>query len=666
MNNQLQEIKEKIQDIPSGLLPFIQQAILIRKTEEKLLELFSLGKLNGTVHTCVGQELSAVAVLNNLLPDDFIVSNHRGHGHYIARTGDVKGMIAEILGKKSGSVGGVGGSQHLANHKYLSNGIQGGMTPVITGIALANKLRNTNNISIAFAGDGTFGEGILYESFNLAAVWNLPVLFVLENNGYAQSTSMQQTFTGSVQKRVEGFGLTYFQTSTENPESLLEVCTRAKDYVRNNSKPSLLEIHTQRLNSHSKSDDNRRVDEVMQAQQKDYLNIFKEKFSDVYLQMEASAIMQIDECLAAAEADETLTHYLPTPHPALKKNLQYKKITAQSDKRFNVLLYETFKKHFTNDAFIMIGEDIQSLSPFTEKPYGGAFKVTGNLSDLFPGRIRNTPISEAAIIGIGTGLAVEGFRPIIEIMFGDFLTLGLDQLLQHASKFKKMFNGRVSVPLVIRTPMGGKRGYGPTHSQSIEKFFLGIPDLTVVALNHRLHPEVIYDAIFETCNDPVLVIENKILYTRKLNENVIDGFLIEQSTDVFPAIKISPENVDANVTVVCYGGMLEDVEKAVQMAFDEADILCEIICPTCLHPLDISPVAESVNKTGRLLMVEEGPGFAALGAEIIASLAEHSIPLKKIIRMSNNTIIPCSFTAENNLLPNPQTILQSIKELKNG
>lgn len=666
MNNQLQEIKGKTRDLPIPLLPYIKQAVLIRKTEEKLLELFSQGKLNGTVHTCVGQELSAVAVLNNLLTDDFIVSNHRGHGHYIARTGDVKGLIAEILGKKSGSAGGIGGSQHLANHKYLSNGIQGGMTPVISGIALANKLRNNNNIAISFTGDGTLGEGILYESFNIAAVWELPVLFVLENNGFAQSTSMQQTFAGSVQKRVEGFGLTYFETSTQNLETLLEICAKAKDYVRNNGKPCVLEIHTQRLNSHSKSDDNRRVDEVSEAQKKDYLNIFKENFPDQYLEMETLAVIKIEECLAAAEAAETLTFYTNLPQPQLQKNIRYKKVTARSDKRFNVLLHETFKKHFSNDAFIMIGEDIQNLSSFTEKPYGGAFKVTGNLSDLFPGRVRNTPISEAAIVGIGTGLAVEGFRPIIEIMFGDFLTLCLDQLLQHACKFKKMFNGRVNVPLVIRTPMGGKRGYGPTHSQSIEKFFLGIPDLTVLALNHRLHPEIIYDAIFETCNDPVLVIENKILYTRKLNEGVIDGFLIEQTEDVFPSIRISPENVTADVTVVCYGGMLEDVEKAVQLAFDEADILCEIICPACLHPLDISPVAESVNKTGRLLMVEEGPGFAALGAEIIATLAEQSIPVKKTMRMNNHTIIPCSFTAENNLLPNPQTILQSIKELKNG
>ena len=477
---------------------------------------------------------------------------------------------------------------------------------------------------------------------------------------------MQQTFAGSVQKRVEGFGLKYFHANTDHPDELLKVCDTAKKYVRENSLPCLLEIKTNRLNSHSKSDDNRKQDEVSDAQQRDYLNRFREIYPAEYLQMASDADAVIEKALAEAEKGETLEYYPNATTPAFKKNIQYKAITEQSDKRFNVLLQEVFKKHFENERFIMLGEDIQNLSPFTEKPYGGAFKVTGNLSDLFPLRVRNTPISESAIIGIGTGLAVEGFRPVVEIMFGDFLTLGLDQLLQHACKFKKMFNGLVSVPLVVRTPMGGKRGYGPTHSQSIEKFFLGIPDLTVVALNHRLHPGVIYDTIFNTSSDPVLVIENKILYTRKLNENNIEGFTIEQSTDNYPSVKISPEGISADITVICYGGVLEDVEKAVQLAFDEADILCEIICPTCLHPFDISAVANSVMETGRLLIVEEGAGFAALGSEIIARLAEFSVPVKKTARLNNNTIIPCSFAAENNLLPNPQSILQSIKALKNG
>ena len=156
------------------------------------------------------------------------------------------------------------------------------------------------------------------------------------------------------------------------------------------------------------------------------------------------------------------------------------------------------------------------------------------------------------------------------------------------------------------------------------------------------------------------------MYTRKLNEAPIEGFTIEQSIEKFPVIKISPEGADPVVTVICYGGMLEDVEKAVQAAFDDEDILCEIICPTCIHPLDISPIAQSVKKTGRVLIAEEGASFAALGSEIIARLAELSVPIKKTARLGNNSIIPCSLIAENNLLPNPQTILQGIKAIKNG
>lgn len=649
-----------------AMLPFIKKAILIRRTEQQLLQLFSMGKLNGTVHTCVGQEFSAVAVINDLDKDDFIASNHRGHGHYIARTNDIRGLIAEVMGKKEGSVGGIGGSQHLAAHNYLSNGIQGGMTPIVAGVALANKLKNNSNIAIAFVGDGTFGEGILYETLNISAIWSLPALYVLENNGYAQSTSMQQTFAGSVEKRIEGFGIKYFTGTTDEPLALMKVCEEARNYIRENSKPAFLEIKTSRLNSHSKSDDNRSDSEIEALHTKDYLNRFKLQYEEDYLALEAAADEQIKQCVTEADAGETLTYYSNQEFAGSNQQIFYQSITGHSEARINALLGDLFKKKFEDDRFVMLGEDIEYKNEFTQKAYGGAFKVSGDLSDKFPLRTRNTPISEAAIIGIGTGLAVAGMRPLVEIMFGDFLTLGLDQLLQHASKFKRMFNGKVNVPLIVRTPMGGKRGYGPTHSQSIEKFFLGIPDLSVIAINHRIDPSTTYQAIFDTCTDPVLVVENKILYTRKWNEHPIEGFLIEQSNETFATVKVSPEGVDPSVTIVCYGGMLEDAELAIQKAFDEADIFCEIICPTRLYPLDMAAIAGSVKKTGRLLMLEEGPPFAALGSEIIARLAEMGTPLKKVSRMGNHTIVPCSLEAEINLLPNPGSIFNKVKEVYNG
>ena len=178
----------------------IKEGILIRNVEEKLLELFKDGYLNGTVHTCIGQELIGVFISKYLNENDHIVSNHRGHGHYLSRFKDIEGLIAEVMGKRSGCSGGYGGSQHLFNSNFLSNGIQGGMVPIATGIGLYYRLKNTSNISIAYIGDGTLGEGILYESLNIASKWNIPLLIVMENNRYAQSTSIDQTFAGDIKK----------------------------------------------------------------------------------------------------------------------------------------------------------------------------------------------------------------------------------------------------------------------------------------------------------------------------------------------------------------------------------------------------------------------------------------------------------------------------------
>ena len=182
-------------------------ALLIRAVEEKFLSLFSDGKLNGTVHTCIGQELSATAFCEPLLANDYVFSNHRCHGHYIAFTKHYESLILELMGKSMGVSGGVGGSQHLSNKNFFSNGPQGSMTPVAVGVAKACKLKNNNKIVICFIGDGTMGEGIIYESMNMASLYKLPVLFVCENNRYAQSTKIENNLAGSIKKRAESFNL---------------------------------------------------------------------------------------------------------------------------------------------------------------------------------------------------------------------------------------------------------------------------------------------------------------------------------------------------------------------------------------------------------------------------------------------------------------------------
>jgi len=270
------------------------------------------------------------------------------------------------------------------------------------------------------------------------------------------------------------------------------------------------------------------------------------------------------------------------------------------------------------------------------------------------------PISESSIIGTGTGMAMGGYIPVVEIMFGDFLSLGFDQILNHACKFQYMYNNKVKIPLIIRTPMGGRRGYGPTHSQSLEKHFLGITNLTVIALNIRVSPERIYNSLFETISSPVLVIENKVLYTRFLHTEQIPGFNIYFSDETYPSVLINPSGKTPDITLFCYGGLLEEVEKAIEILFEEYEIICEVICPSVLHPFNIQPLLESVNRSGKILLIEEGSSFAGLAGEVIAELMEKGAKLNMVKRLSWNNFIPSSYEMEKNCLPDAEQIVKGV------
>jgi len=639
----------------------LEKAFLIRKVEEKLLDLFKQGKINGTVHTCIGQELIPVCIAEYLNDDDYVFSNHRGHGHLLSRTNDIEGFFAELMGKNNGICGGMGGSQHLYKSNHLSNGIQGGMTPIASGVALANKINNNNKIVVCFIGDGTLGQGIVYETFNIASIWNLPVIYVLENNKVAQSTDSKQTLAGSVKKRIEGFGLKYLKTNVWSIEHMLEVFEDATNHARKNQKPVFIEVEAYRLMSHSKGDDNRNPEEINKFRLKDLLT----KEIETNNEFVANLLPKISKIIDTAIINvEKFSDFTNIDIKECKEN----EITYEDDnktvnnKRINELIHDALKEQFVdNNKTIMIGEDIEYLSISAFSPYGGAFKVSGDLSEHFA-NIRNTPISEAALIGIGTGLAIGGMKPIVEIMFGDFMTLTFDQLFNHACKFNKMYNNKLSIPLVVRTPMGGKRGYGPTHSQSIEKHFLGIPDLLIIVLNHRISPLTSYRAIFSE-NKPTLVIENKVLYTIKLNTKSPIGYTIHKSNEKHPTLRITPAENKPDVTILCYGEMLVEVEKAVEIAFEEEEILCEIICPTMINPININPITNSVKKTMCLLTVEEGSNVAAFSSEVSALLSERGVFLKSFKRISNNFVIPSSYMAEKTTLPNANLIFSKIKEI---
>ena len=274
-----------------------------------------------------------------------------------------------------------------------------------------------------------------------------------------------------------------------------------------------------------------------------------------------------------------------------------------------------------SERVFVIGEDILD-------PYGGAFKVTKGLSTRFPNRVLTTPISEAAIVGIATGMAMRGFRPVAEIMFGDFTLLAGDQLVNHASKFAWMYNGKVSVPLVVRTPMGGRRGYGPTHSQTLEKMLLGVPGLRVVAVSALGDPGALLAAAIAT-EDPVLFIEHKLLYAQAVLEagqGALADFEMTAAGSAFPTYRLRfTGQKRASVTIACYGYMFDLVRSAALSLALDHEVFCEIIVLSQLSPFELDPLFHSVRGSQRLVVAEEGGLTLGWGAEIVTRVVESGV-----------------------------------------
>lgn len=637
-----------------------RQALLIRSFEQTLLDLFRQGEIAGTVHTCIGQEFTGLAVARCLRGGDTVFSNHRGHGHFLARTGDVIGLLAEIMGRSRGVCGGLGGSQHLYAPGFYSNGIQGGMVPIAAGHALAQKIQQSRDISVAFIGDGTLGEGVLYESLNIASKWRLPLLLVVENNGIAQTTPTDQALAGTIEGRAGGFDVAYYRADTSELANLLDETANAVGVVRDECRPAVLEICTYRLMAHSKGDDTRPIEEIEAYRQRDSLNRFLAEHPDLASELHASVDAEIDAALFEAR-QSPVSGQVSDNGLRPRAGVRWQQAgVPQHKERVVAAIYHALSGALLSDSrLVLLGQDLHA-------PYGGAFKVTRDLSERFPGRVISTPISEAAQVGIGTGLALAGMLPVVEVMFGDFIGLGFDQLLNHASKFPFMYGGKVEAPIVVRVPMGGKRGYGPTHSQTLEKHLLGIPYLDIIALHYRVSPRDVYARLLTHPHGPTVVIENKVLYTAQLAVDAPDGFAVQVSDERYPTIRIRPAAADRHLTLFCYGEMLEECEKAVAAAFDEDEILCEIICPTQIQPLNIEPVIESVQVTDRLLTVEEGIIVGGVGAEVIARLADSNVPLKWAGRLGSTSLIPSCRELEKQIIPDMSAILSMIRAATHG
>jgi 2-oxoisovalerate dehydrogenase E1 component len=591
----------------------LHTAYLVRTVEEQLLRLFAAGKLSGTTHTCIGQEMAAVALAAALdRRKDVVVSNHRCHGHYLAWTDDPDGLLAEVMGKATGACAGLGGSQHLCAPGFFSNGIQGGIVPVAAGLAFAKKLSASGGIAAVCIGDGTLGEGVVYETLNMAAKWSLPLLVLLENNLYAQSTSQSETLAGDICARAAAFGIATLHGDTWRHDDLAALLRGAAETVRRDCRPVFVRVDTYRLAAHSKGDDDRDPREIDGYKRRDPLNRFLAS-DDVASEPELAAIRErVERAIERAATAPVLDLAAGSNRVRGAAPVSWLRPQPQAGAQLAAINRALADWLAEDERVLLLGEDVRS-------PYGGAFKATRGLSDDHPGRVLNTPISEAGIVGIANGLALGGRRPIVEIMFGDFLALCFDQLLNHAAKFRGMYNGRVSSAIVVRTPMGGGRGYGPTHSQNLEKHLVGVPGLRVLVLHGRAPIASLYSAL-RTSVEPTLIIENKLLYRERADAAPPPSYEVVETAEPYPTTMLRT-NGQPDVTVVAFGRMSLLAEQVAAELLAE-EIALELLFPLSVSPLDARPLQEAVTRTGRLVVIEEGTAHFDLASEVVARALE--------------------------------------------
>jgi 2-oxoisovalerate dehydrogenase E1 component len=650
--------KPAIAPTPQSVFAF---GILIRETEQALLKLFSEGLLSGTTHTCLGQELCQMSVVRALNdPDDMILSNHRNHGHFLTYSGDFFGLLAEIMGREGGVCGGIGGSQHLAFRGFHSNGVQGGMTAIGAGHAFAMRKRGSGIVSVVI-GDGTLGQGLVYESLNLASIWELPMLFVVENNGIAQTTPTSATTSGSIEGRASAFGIEKWRLDDSSPD-FLESVEAVVGEVRRTRRPGFLIIDTMRMGPHSKGDDLRDSFEMAAIRHRDPLESMGRRLPELEREELRRAAREFvaaacERARAAAPAHRLEARdsifVLPPRSSAERPPAPAARVNVRSD--LNAALRAMLE---ASPKVILLGEDLHD-------PYGGAFKVTAGLSTEFPERVISTPISEAGVVGAGIGMAMHGALPVVEIMFADFITLAFDQICNHAVKFTGMFP-EAETPLVIRTPAGGRRGYGPTHSQSPETLLCAVPGLTVVFPSARHVPgDLLWNSVFRWPY-PTVFLEHKLLYGAPVDAadyRVCEPASEDPAAALFPTL--AGGDADPDVTLIAYGGMVEMAE-AVASELRQEELRVEIVVPSLLSPFPRGTLSRVLRGRERIVMIEETHAGCGFSAELGAVLLEAGFR-GSYARVGMAPVpIPAARSLESLVMPDRRRIFEAVLQVLNA
>ncbi len=669
------------------LLTYLRQMLEIRAFENNIAELLGKAVLKGASHLYAGQEAVAVGAVAALRDDDLITSTHRGHGHAhahgdtAAKTPEAKQehydkMMAEVLGRSGGYCKGKGGSMHIADvlHGNLgATGIVGGNIPVAVGAALAQKLLGTHRVVVCFFGDGASNTGNFHESLNMASLWNLPVVFVAENNLYAMSVPWAKASKlPDIADRASAYGIPGQVVDGMDALAVRGAVAHAAERARQGQGPTLIEAKTYRWFGHSHSDPRayRTKDEEAEWKQRDPIRVMKENLEAVGLlrepefdQIDAAVQEKLDRAMAYSEAS-------PEPDPTELETDVFapSKFTAadveaeralrqrvRNDSKLRTISYsqalvEAMREEMLRDERVFVmGEDVGL--------YGGAYGATRGLWQEFgEWRVIDTPISEATIGGAAVGVAMAGMRPVAEIMYVDFTPLAMDQIANQGAKNRYMFGGKTSVPMVIRTEGGAGRAIAAHHSQSLESLWTHFPGIYVVM------PATPYDAkgLLKAAirdDNPVMFIEHKMLYKEK-------GPVPEEEY-IIPLGVADVKREGKDVTLVTYSRMVYRALEAAELLAKEG-IDVEVVDLRTLKPLDIDTIVASVKKTGRLVGVTEAYENTSFINEVITQVNEQAFdwldaPMVRVA--SANVPVPRAEVLEDLAIPNVNRIIAACRKV---
>jgi pyruvate dehydrogenase E1 component beta subunit/2-oxoisovalerate dehydrogenase E1 component len=645
----------------------LRHMIRVRRFEQKCAELYTQEKIRGFLHLYDGEEAVAAGIIPVLEPRDRLVATYREHGHALVRGVSMSAAMAEMYGKREGCSGGRGGSMHLfdaAHNFYGGNAIVGGGLPLAVGLALADHLRKSDAITACFFGEGAAAEGEFHESLNLAALWDLPVLFVCENNLYAMGTALALSEAETdIHRKAESYKLAAEAVDGMDVVAVEAAARRAIAQIRATGKPYFLECRTYRFRPHSMFDAQlyREKGEVEAWKEKGPIIRFKTwalqsgliREEDV-AQIEAEADREIAEAVAFAEAGtwepvEQLTRFVYAPErpapPSAKPSSGPKAETTYRE-AVRAAICEALDR---DERVFLMGEDVGR--------YGGCYAVSkGLLAQYGPARIRDTPLSEAAFTGAGIGAGMAGMRPIVEVMTVNFSLLALDQILNNAATIRHMSGNQFGCPAVIRMATGAGRQLAAQHSHSLEGWYAHIPGIRVLAPATLEDARgMLWTALQEP--DPVLIFENVMLYNMK-GELAADAGPVD-----IDGAAIRREGAD--VTLITYGGSLGKTLAAAN-ALSKDGVSAEVIDLRSLRPLDDETIMNSLRKTRRAVIVDEGWKSGSLSAEIGMRIVEQAFfdldaPIARVC--SAEVPIPYAQHLEAAALPQAETIVMAARNL---